>query len=70
MSRILVPEHFLSCRCDNNFHFPLGYPCASIQATLAPGIPTDVVNLGPADWILDWASLVNEEYTPEQGVGR
>jgi hypothetical protein len=38
-----------------------------IMVNTAAGVPTDVINLGPTDWILDWAALVFEDFSPDDG---
>lgn len=40
---------------------------ADMQVTVAGGVPTDVVSMGPCDWVLDWAALVNDAHTPDHG---
>jgi len=38
-----------------------------VMVGLAPGIPVNIINLPPTEWILDWAAKVVDEFTPDDG---
>jgi hypothetical protein len=39
-----------------------------IMGNVGAGVPIDVVNLSSEEWILDWAALVLDDFSPEDGT--